>query len=129
VFKWIGKLPSNQMAKRTSGSIADVGKHVPAVSSTLRPNPLDELGEWGGARLVRRKRVLDLGCGDGRFALGVARLASSVDGLDPDDEAITAARKTARESGVANVRFAVGAAQRLRYPVATFDVVLLSWTL
>jgi ubiquinone/menaquinone biosynthesis C-methylase UbiE len=117
------------MDKRTSGSIADVGKHVPAVSSTLRPDPLRELGEWGGARLVRRKRVLDLGCGDGRFALGVAPLASSVDGLDPDDEAIVAAKRSARKSGLGNVRFAVGAAQQLPYPEATFDLVLLSWTL
>jgi ubiquinone/menaquinone biosynthesis C-methylase UbiE len=117
------------MDKRTSGSIADVGKRVPAVSSTLRPDPLRELSEWGGARLVRRKRVLDLGCGDGRFALGVARLASSVDGLDPDDEAITAAKRSARKSGLGNVRFGVGAAQQLPFPDAAFDLVLLSWTL
>lgn len=112
-----------------SGSIGDVGKQVPWASSTMRPDPLHELGEWGGPQLVRRKRVLDLGCGDGRFALGVARLASSVDGLDPDTEAITAAKRSARKSGLGNVRFAVGAAQRLPYPVAAFDVVFLSWTL
>ena len=107
----------------------DVGKHVPTISSALRPDPLHELGEWGGERLVRRKRLLDLGCGDGRFALGVAGLASSVEGLDPDEEAIAAAKKTVRRSGVKNVRFAVGAAQQLPYADAAFDVVLLSWTL
>lgn len=99
------------------------------MASTLRPDPLRELREWGGEALVRRKRVLDLGCGDGRFALGVARIASSVQGLDPDPEAITAARRSARNSGLGNVRFAVGAAQRLPYPDGAFDVVLLSWTL
>ena len=111
------------------GLVGDVGKHLPAMSSILRPDPLHELGEWGGERLVRRKRVLDLGCGDGRFALGIARLASSVDGLDPDGEAITAAKKSARSSGLDNLRFAVGAAQQLPYPVGAFDVVLLSWAL
>jgi 2-polyprenyl-6-hydroxyphenyl methylase / 3-demethylubiquinone-9 3-methyltransferase len=99
------------------------------MSSALRPLPLDELREWGGERLVRGKRVLDLGCGDGRFALGVAGFASGVDGLDPDADAIAAAKKMARESGVRNVRFAVGAGQDLPYPDATFDVVILSWTL
>jgi ubiquinone/menaquinone biosynthesis C-methylase UbiE len=124
----MAKLPAAVMGNSTAGSIGGVGKHVP-MSSALRPDPLHELDQWGGAGLVRGKRVLDLGCGDGRFALGVAQLASSVEGLDPDREAITAAKKSARESGVANVRFAVGAAQRLPYPDATFDVVLLSWTL
>ncbi len=70
-----------------------------------------------------------LGCGDGRFAFAFARLASSVEGLDPDAEAIAAAKQTARETGVRNVRFAVGAAQHLPYPDGAFDVVVLSWTL
>jgi ubiquinone/menaquinone biosynthesis C-methylase UbiE len=110
-------------------SIGDVGKRVPAMSSALRPRPLDELHEWGGEQLVHGKRVLDLGCGDGRFALGLAPLASTVDGLDPDSEAIAAAKKTARLADVRNARFAVGAAQRLPYPDEAFDVVILSWTL
>jgi ubiquinone/menaquinone biosynthesis C-methylase UbiE len=106
-----------------------VGQHVPAFSSILRPDPLVELREWGGAELVRGKRVLDLGCGDGRFALGLAPYAAEVDGLDPDTEAITAARKAARRSATRNARFKVGAAQRLPYRDAVFDVVILSWTL
>lgn len=110
-------------------SIGDVGKRVPATSSALRPQPLDELREWGGEQLVRGRRVLDLGCGDGRFALGLAPLASTVDGLDPDPEAIAAAKQNARLADVGNARFAVGAAQRLPYPDQAFDVVILSWTL
>jgi ubiquinone/menaquinone biosynthesis C-methylase UbiE len=109
--------------------VADVGKHVPATSSVRRPRPDDELGEWGGRPLVRGKRVLDLGCGDGRLALGVAPLAKSVDGIDPDPEAIAAAKSKARKAGIRNVRFAAGAAQHLPYPDAAFDVVILSWTL
>lgn len=110
-------------------SIGDVGRHVPAMSSALRPEPLIELREWGGEKLFRGKRVLDLGCGDGRFAFGVAPFASKVEGLDPDPESIAAAKKTARNTGVRNVHFAVGAAQQLPYRDATVDVVILSWTL
>jgi ubiquinone/menaquinone biosynthesis C-methylase UbiE len=117
------------MGNHISGSIGGVGKRVPAMSSAVRPDPLRELDQWGGESLVRGKRVLDLGCGDGRFALGVAPLASSVEGLDPDEDTIAAARRSARNSRLGNVRFAVGAAQRLPYPDAVFDVVLLSWTL
>ncbi len=106
-----------------------VGRQVPAFSSRLRPNALDELRAWGGPELVTEKRVLDLGCGDGRFALGIAALASSVDGLDPDPASIADAKNTARRLGVRNARFDVGAAQRLPYPDRRFDVVILSWTL
>jgi ubiquinone/menaquinone biosynthesis C-methylase UbiE len=117
------------MSRVATDSITDVGRHLPALSSALRPHPHDELREWGGPPLVRRKRVLDLGCGDGRLALGVAPYAKRVDGIDPDSEAIAAAKRNARKAGVRNVRFAAGAAQRLPYPDATFDVVILSWTL
>jgi len=117
------------MATASANPLGDVGRQIPAVTSALRPAPLTELDHWGGARLVRGKRVLDLGCGDGRFAVGVAPLAAHVDGLDPDPEAIAAARKTARQSGIPNLRFKVGAAQRLPYRDGVFDVVLLSWTL
>ena len=109
-------------------SVGEVGKQVPT-SSALRPRPLDELRHWGGEGLVKGKRVLDLGCGDGRFAVGVAPLARTVHGLDPDHEGIAAARRNARKAGLKNVRFAVGAAQRLPYGDASFDLVILSWTL
>ena len=116
------------MSSVATDSVGDVGRHVPAVSSALRPRPNDELREWGGPPLVRGKRVLDVGCGDGRLALGVAPFAARVDGIDPDAEAIAEAKKNARKAGVRNVRFATGAAQHLPYPDAAFDVVILSWT-
>ena len=117
------------MSRVATNSVGDFGRHVPALASALRPSAHDELREWGGPPLVRGKRVLDLGCGDGRFALGVAQFASRVDGIDPDAEAIVAAKRNARRAGVRNVRFATGAAQHLPHPDATFDVVILSWTL
>jgi ubiquinone/menaquinone biosynthesis C-methylase UbiE len=100
------------------GLVGNVGRHVPSFSSALRPHPLDELREWGGPPLVRGKRVLDIGCGDGRLALGFAPLATRVDGIDPDPEAIAAAKRSARMAGIRNVRFVTGAAQHLPYPGA-----------
>jgi len=91
--------------------------------------PEDELAQWGGPALVRGKRVLDLGCGDGRFALGVARYARHVVGVDPDPELIRTAARRARQAGLRNVRFAVGAGQSLDLADGAFDVVILSWTL
>ena len=106
-----------------------VGKHVPALSSALRPQALDEMAQWGGLDLIRDKRVLDLGCGDGRLALGAASRAREVVGLDPDREAIRAATQRARDTSARNARFVVGAAQELPFDDTSFDVVILSWTL
>ncbi len=110
-------------------STSAVGRLLPAISSLLRPPPEDELREYGGLGLVRRKRVIDVGCGDGRMALGCAPYASEVVGVDPDAVAIRLARKKARQLGAANVRFRVGVAQDLPFPDEHFDVVILSWTL
>jgi ubiquinone/menaquinone biosynthesis C-methylase UbiE len=70
-----------------------------------------------------------MGCGDGRLALGAAPHAKSVVGLDIDAELIAAARRRAREAGVRNVRFEVGAGQSLPFADGSFDVVISSWTL
>ena len=123
------KLHAQQVGASANSSVGVVGQRLPAFSSALRPDPLVELAHWGGAKLIKGKRVLDLGCGDGRFALGLAHLTSSVDGLDPDADAIRIAKKNARKTAAANMHFRVGAAQQLPYPDASFDVVLLSWTL
>ena len=106
-----------------------VGKHVPAPASALRPRALEEIAQWGGVGLLRHQRVLDLGCGDGRLALGAAPHAREVVGLDPDREAIRAATQRARDTGARNARFVVGAAQELPFDDTSFDVVILSWTL
>ena len=105
------------------------GRRVPALSSSLRPLAEFELRQWGGPSLVRGKRVLDLGCGDGRLALGVAAYAKDVVGLDPDAELIASAADRARGAGLRNIRFMVGAGQSLPYVDGAFDVVILSWTL
>ena len=117
------------MAVDLVSALGVVGRHVPAMSSALRPNPLVELEAWGGEEVVRGRRILDLGSGDGRFALGVASLAASVDAVDPDPESIATARKTARQMGFRNARFKLGAAQDLPYADGSFEVVILSWTL
>jgi len=118
-------MPTSSSAAGTSG----VGKILPAISSLLRPPPQHELREYGGIGLVRGKRVIDIGCGDGRMALGCAPHASDVVGVDPDPDAIRLARVKARELGVANVEFRVGVAQKLPFADEHFDVAILSWTL
>jgi cyclopropane fatty-acyl-phospholipid synthase-like methyltransferase len=51
--------------------------------------------------------VLDLACGSGRHALGVARHAGQVTGVDFTDNYIALARRSAEQLGLASVRFEV----------------------
>jgi len=70
------------------------------------------------------RRVLEIGCGDGRLTRRYAHLAGSVVAIDPDASAI------ARLSGAlpqVDAR-AIGAGE-LVLPPRSVDVVLFSWSL
>jgi ubiquinone/menaquinone biosynthesis C-methylase UbiE len=49
--------------------------------------------------------------------------------VDPDRGALARGRIEAKRLGISNVKFSEGAAQSLRLPDASFDVVIFSWTL
>ena len=55
----------------------------------------------GALRLDRRGRLLDVGCGPGVVALGLAGLFAEVVGVDPDGGMIAEAERGAAEAGVA----------------------------
>jgi len=61
---------------------------------------------WNACSLgdIKGKKVVDLGCGTGIFAIGVALLgAKEVIGVDADPEAIEIARVQASKTGVDNI--------------------------
>src|SRR5581483_8612113 len=67
--------------------------------------------------------VLDVGCGDGRWARWLADRASRIVGIDRDPDAIAWAR---RNTHAANVEFRVGDARELiARPDEVFDIALL----
>ena len=78
---------------------------------------------------LRGRRILEVGCCDGRLTLQLARQAASVLALDPDPRAIADARKTAAAWGIRNVRFLVGFGEDVRPSGAPFDVAVFSWSL
>jgi ubiquinone/menaquinone biosynthesis C-methylase UbiE len=67
--------------------------------------------------------VLDVGCGDGAYALAAARAGARVTGLDRSAVALAAARARAADEGLA-VDLQGGEARALPFPADRFDVVL-----
>ncbi|PYE52745.1 class I SAM-dependent methyltransferase [Deinococcus yavapaiensis] len=69
------------------------------------------------------RTVLDCGCGDGVFTLGVARVTAHVTALDFSGGMLDQARRVVRNAGMTNVDFVHGHARRDAPPKAEhFDV-------
>jgi ubiquinone/menaquinone biosynthesis C-methylase UbiE len=72
---------------------------------------------------ARGKRVLDVGCGPGDFALRVARIAKTVTGIDTSEVALEFAKSSLARSGLKNVAFKCGNARKIPFPDKSFDLV------
>jgi trans-aconitate methyltransferase len=59
--------------------------------------------------LTREDVVVDLGCGTGQLTLPIAGRVRAVAGVDPEPDMLAQARRAAREQGIANVSWIVGA--------------------
>src|SRR6266536_3294526 len=76
-----------------------------------------------------RKRVLEVGCGEGRLTTLAATHASSVYAFDPSAESVAAARAALTSEQRRRVRFAVHDAQALDVARERFDLALCGWSL
>ncbi len=75
------------------------------------------------------KKVLDIGCGDGRTARRMARTAASVLGIAPDIEAIDRARGISPSDLADGCEFLAANVIELSLPRVAFDVVVFSRSL
>ena len=82
-----------------------------------------------GSVPLRDARVLEVGCGDGRFTRRILRTARHVVGVDPDADQITRAREFTSRLLRRRVRYEVAGAESLPFGPRAFDVVVFSWSL
>lgn len=98
------------------------------VTSVLDPEgahlaALRRLGDFEG------RRVLEMGCGDGRLTLGIAADAASVLAFDPDADAVGRARLFLPSEPAERVAYRVASAKEIEVERHSFDLVVFSWSL
>ena len=77
----------------------------------------------------RRRRVLELGCGDGRLTVGIARDAAHVLAFDPDAEAVELARRSVPAELRDRVSYRVASGKEIEIEPQSFDLTVFSWSL
>jgi predicted RNA methylase len=101
------------------------------------PAPVSRVLDPEGAHLAalrrlgdfRDRRVLELGCGDGRLTLGIAVDAATVLAFDPDAEAVGRARRFLPAELAERVTYRVASGKEIELEPLSFDLVVFSWSL
>ncbi len=71
---------------------------------------------------AKGRDVIDIGCGWGEFTLSVARVASTVLGIDFSENAISRALENSKATRVGNVEFKLADARKIALPDESFDL-------
>src|SRR5689334_14039360 len=75
------------------------------------------------------RRVLEVGCGEGRLTWKYASSTSLTVGVDPDHDALRVARADSTEDLRNRVQFAGASARNIPFSKETFDIAILAWSL
>ena len=74
------------------------------------------------------KRVLEIGCGEGRLTWQYAKETRSTSGIDPDPDALRVARIDRPSDLEDKVYFSRAMSEQLPFSKETFDITLLAWS-
>jgi ubiquinone/menaquinone biosynthesis C-methylase UbiE len=75
------------------------------------------------------KRVLEIGCGEGRMTWQYAKGTQTTVGIDPDKDALRIASVDRPHDLQNKVLFACAASEYLPFSKETFDIAVLAWSL
>ena|SRR6266540_1679211 len=88
-----------------------------------------EIATIGELVELRGRRVVEVGCGEGRLTFACARAGASVFAFDPDEASIRKARAAVPPPLRRVVRVETADAARIELPKGQFDLALFSWSL
>jgi ubiquinone/menaquinone biosynthesis C-methylase UbiE len=84
---------------------------------------LDHVGQ------LANRRVIEIGCGDGRMTWRYAALPRSIVGIDPDAARLAAAIDARPADLGSKVNFAQAEAEALPFRAESFEMAILAWSL
>lgn len=73
------------------------------------------------------QRILDLGCGYGRYTIPLAELGYEIDGIDITQSLVVKARSNAKEKNL-EVKFTVGDMRSLPFADKSYDLIICMWS-
>jgi ubiquinone/menaquinone biosynthesis C-methylase UbiE len=75
------------------------------------------------------RRVLEIGCGEGRMTWQYARATRTTIGVDTDRDSLRIATVDRPDELQQKARFACAASEYLPFSKETFDIAVLAWSL
>ena len=76
-----------------------------------------------------RKRVLEIGCGEGRSTWQYAKESRSTVGIDLDADALRVASIDRHSDLTGKIHFVRAESEHIPFSKETFDIAILAWTL